>query len=84
MNLRSEGRPIISMLAQITGCITNILLDALFIIVFKMGVFGAAFATLLGHFANFLVGLSFYWWSFICFSTMFLHLSGCTSSFIWA
>lgn len=63
MNLRSEGRPLISMLAQITGCVTNILLDALFIIVFKMGVFGAAFATLLGHLANFMVGLSFYLFS---------------------
>jgi len=60
MNIRSEGKPVISMIAQITGCFVNIVLDALFIIVFKWGVFGAAFATVIGHFSNFIVGLGYY------------------------
>ena len=60
MSMRSEGRPVMSMLAQTTGAIVNILLDALFIIVFKWGVFGAAIATVIGHIVNFSIGLSFY------------------------
>ena len=63
MNIRSEGRPLYSMFAQITGCVVNIVLDALFIIVFKWGVRGAALATVIGHISNFAIGLYFYLFS---------------------
>lgn len=63
MNIRSEGRPVYSMIAQVSGCLVNIALDALFIIAFQWGVFGAALATVLGHISNFIIGLHFYLFS---------------------
>ena len=60
MNIRSEGRPLYSMFAQITGCVVNIIFDALFIIVLKWGVMGAALATVLGHISNCTIGIYFY------------------------
>lgn len=43
--IRSEGNPLRSMLSMIAGAVTNIILDPIFIFVFKMGVKGAAIAT---------------------------------------
>lgn len=58
--VRSEGKPILSMIAMITSTVLNIVLDYVFIVVFKMGVSGAAYATILGQFAGFAILLSFY------------------------
>jgi Na+-driven multidrug efflux pump len=44
---RSEGNARMAMISMIIGALTNILLDAVFIFVFKMGVTGAAIATVL-------------------------------------
>ena len=43
--IRSEGNPIRSMMSMIAGAVVNIILDPIFIFVFKMGVKGAAIAT---------------------------------------
>lgn len=43
--VRNDGNPKLAMLAMLTGSFSNIGLDYLFVIVLKMGMFGAVFAT---------------------------------------
>ena len=45
--IRGEGNPRIAMITMLIGGILNIILDALFIVVFKMGIKGAALATII-------------------------------------
>ncbi len=47
--IRADGAAVQSMIANGLGTVTNIILDALFILVFKWDVSGAAFATVLGN-----------------------------------
>ena len=47
--VRSSGRPRLAMLATIVAVVLNIILDPLFIFVFKMGIRGAAIATVLAQ-----------------------------------
>ena len=54
--IRTEGAAKYSMLANIVGAFFNIVLDALLIIVFKMGVAGAAIATIVSQ----LIGAAFF------------------------
>ena len=49
--IRAEGNPKTAMNINIIGALINIILDPVFIIVFKMGVAGAAIATLISNFA---------------------------------
>jgi len=44
---RAQGFPAITMIAMVMGAVLNIILDALFIMVFKWGVEGAAWATVI-------------------------------------
>lgn len=50
--IRADSRPKQSMIGMLIGCITNIILDPIFIFVFKWGVKGAALATIIGQFLN--------------------------------
>lgn len=50
--IRADGRPKQSMIGMLVGCITNIILDPIFIFVFKWGVKGAAVATIIGQLLN--------------------------------
>lgn len=50
--VRADGRPKSCMIGMLIGCISNIILDPIFIFVFKWGVKGAAWATLLGQLLN--------------------------------
>lgn len=50
--IRADGRPKESMVGLLIGCITNIILDPIFIFVCKWGVAGAAFATIIGQILN--------------------------------
>lgn len=50
--IRADGRPNETMRGLLIGCITNIILDPVFIFIFKMGVQGAALATIIGQFLN--------------------------------
>jgi putative MATE family efflux protein len=59
-SVRTEGRPLLSMVAMISSALTNIVLDFLFISVFGWGVAGAAYATVAGQFTGLLILLSFY------------------------
>lgn len=61
--LRSEGAAMDSMKGMLIGTVANIILDPLFIFVFKMGVTGAAVATVIGN----ALGLAFY---------LYFYLSG--------
>ncbi len=63
--IRADGSPRYSMSGLIAGCITNIILDYIFVFPLDMGVKGAALATVLGQIANVLVYV-FYFKRFKC------------------
>ncbi|MGM9877906.1 MAG: MATE family efflux transporter [Bacilli bacterium] len=56
-SIRSDGSPKYAMFATIVGAISNIILDPIFIFVFRMGVKGAAIATIIGQILTFLVSI---------------------------
>lgn len=47
--IRSDGSPKFAMVATLTGAITNMILDPIFIYIFKWGMMGAALATIIGQ-----------------------------------
>ncbi|MDO4306133.1 MAG: MATE family efflux transporter [Eubacteriales bacterium] len=47
--IRSDGSPKFAMFATLGGALTNIILDPIFIFIFKWGMMGAAVATILGQ-----------------------------------
>lgn len=49
MLVRSEGKPVISMVGMLLGNVINIILDPIFILVLGMGTTGAALATAIGQ-----------------------------------
>ena len=53
--VRADGSPRFSMAAMIVGAIINTILDPIFIFIFGWGVSGAAFATILGQIATFVI-----------------------------
>lgn len=59
-DLRSEGKAYLSMIALTSGGVLNIFLDPVFIYVFKLGISGAAIATLVSQTISFLILLNFY------------------------
>ena len=52
--IRADGSPTYAMIAMTTGAVTNIILDPVFIYVFKWGIAGAAWATVIGQILSFL------------------------------
>ena len=58
--IRNMGGAVIAMAAMITGFLTNILLDYLFVWVFPWGMMGAAVATAIGQAMTFLVCVGFF------------------------
>lgn len=51
--IRADGSPRYSMMSVLSGAITNTILDPIFIFYFKMGIAGAALATIIGQFISF-------------------------------
>ena len=47
--IRADGKPTYSMLSALAGAVINTILDPLFIFVFKWGIAGAAWATIIGQ-----------------------------------
>jgi len=59
-SVRTEGKPVLSMIAMMTSAVTNIILDYILIGQFGMGVEGAAYATILGQFTGLAILLTHY------------------------
>lgn len=57
--LQATGKTVYSMFMQMTGAITNIIFDPIFIFAFDMGVVGAAWATVLGQVVGACLGIWF-------------------------
>ncbi len=57
---RAQGRAVMAMIGLTTGGVFNILLDPLFIFTLRMGVGGAALATVLSQCISFVILLAFY------------------------
>jgi len=57
--VRVSGHPVLGMLLTGSGAVTNIILDALFVMVFGWGVAGAAWATVTGQVVSTIIGLVF-------------------------
>lgn len=55
--IRADGNPKYAMTSMLVGAILNIILDPIFIFVFKMGVEGAAIATVISQFVTFLMNV---------------------------
>ena len=53
--IRADGSPAYAMIAMLAGAITNIILDPVFIFLLKWGIDGAAWATVIGQSASFLL-----------------------------
>lgn len=58
--IRADGSPKFNMIGLFAGTIINLVLDPLFIFVCHWGVKGAAFATILGQFANAVLNLWYF------------------------
>ena len=59
--VRASGNPRFAMCTQIVGAVSNVILDAFFIITLDMGVAGAAYGTVLAQAVSAVFGLSFFW-----------------------
>ena len=59
--LQATGKTMLSTIAQISGAITNIILDYIFIYPLKMGVAGAAWATIIGQFVSLIIAMIFHY-----------------------
>ncbi len=58
--IRGDGNPKLSATIMVVGCFTNIVLDALFIMIFNMGIQGAAIATVTSQLVTAIWGMSYY------------------------
>lgn len=59
--LQATGKTMLSTISQISGAVANIILDYLFIYPFKMGVAGAAWATVIGQFISLFIAMYFHY-----------------------
>ena len=58
--IRADGSPKFSMFVTALGAIINIILDPLFIFKFHLGIKGAAYATIIGQIASFILSIIYY------------------------
>ena len=59
--LQSTGKTMLSTISQISGAVTNIILDYIFIYPLNMGVAGAAYATVIGQFVSLFLAMLFHY-----------------------
>ena len=57
--IRADGSPRYSMTSMVSGAVLNTILDPIFIFVFKMGVEGAAIATIISQFLTFVLNITY-------------------------
>lgn len=55
--IRADGSPKYSMIMLIVGAVINIVLDPIFIFIFKLGVKGGAYATIIGQIVSFIIAI---------------------------
>lgn len=55
--IRADGSPAFSMASTLSGAVLNIILDPIFIFIFKMGIKGAAYATIIGQIVSFIISI---------------------------
>ena len=58
--LQATGKTMLSTISQISGAVVNIVLDYVFIYPLKMGVAGAAWATIIGQFVSLFIAMYFH------------------------
>ena len=58
--IRADGSPLWAMLSMLVGAVVNIILDPVFILGLKMGMKGAAWATVIGQGASFVTTLVYF------------------------
>jgi len=58
--IRADGSPGLSMASTLIGAIINIILDSIFIFVFKWGIKGAAWATVIGQCLSLIVSIIYF------------------------
>ncbi len=58
--IRADGSPKFSMAATLLGAILNIILDPIFIFGFNLGIKGAAWATIIGQIASFILSIIYF------------------------
>jgi len=59
--LQATGKTMLSTISQISGAVTNIILDYIFIFPLKMEVAGAAWATVIGQFISLFIAMFFHY-----------------------
>lgn len=59
--LQATGKTMLSTISQISGAVTNIILDYIFIYPLDMGVAGAAWATIIGQFVSLFIAMYFHY-----------------------
>ena len=57
--IRADGSPKYSMMSMVVGAVLNTILDPIFIFIFKMGVEGAAIATIFSQFVTFILNAGY-------------------------
>ena len=58
--IRADGNPMFAMLAMLIGAVVNIILDPIFIFGLDMGMAGAAYATIIGQAATFIMTVAYF------------------------
>lgn len=58
--VRTEGQPRLAMASQIISAVTNLVLDFLFVVVFRWGIQGAAWATITGQIVGAVILITYY------------------------
>ena len=58
--IRADGSPAYSMVMLVVGAIINIILDPIFIFVFRLGVSGGAIATVIGQVVSFIIAFAYF------------------------
>ena len=59
--LQATGKTMLSTISQVSGAVANIVLDYIFIYPLKMGVAGAAWATVIGQFLSLFIAMYFHY-----------------------
>jgi putative MATE family efflux protein len=60
MLIRADGSPTYSMVVSVSGALLNVFLDYLFMVVFGMGIKGAALATVIGQLFSLILCISYF------------------------